>query len=240
MNFFLDISLIALIIATVAICWHKGFIRSIVGVGKTVACILMTYLFGSSASAWVSKLWITERVTDFVHTRLVALFEAGAETFDPAVILNNVPSWIQTFFEGLGIDVAGLISGITDMSALDAQGLQTLAQSMAKPITHLISDFIGYTGVYLISLILFSIAAYFLVKIADLPIIRTIDRALGCVLGICSSLVYASVFTLLVFALFSLIEGYNPEFAFHAAYDKTWVFRVFYRINIFRWIFGIG
>jgi hypothetical protein len=44
----------------------------------------------------------------------------------------------------------------------------------------------------------------------------------------------------LLFAVFSLIEGYNPDFAFHTAYDKTWLFHLFYDINIFRWMFGIG
>jgi uncharacterized membrane protein required for colicin V production len=237
MNVFLDISLLALIAATIIVCWRKGFVRSILGVGKTLICIVATYLFGASASALVSEHWIGERVTQYVYERLLALFEAGTETFDLSVIVENIPSWVQTFAEKLGIDVAGFIG---DLTTVDTAGLQSTAQSMATPITKLISDIIGYAGVYLISLILVSILAYILVKIADLPVIRNVDRALGCALGVCSAFLYASVYTLLLFAVFSLIEGYNPDFAFHTAYDKTWLFHLFYDINIFRWMFGIG
>ena len=101
-------------------------------------------------------------------------------------------------------------------------------------------EIIGYAGVYLITLILLSILTWILVKIAELPVIKKVDKTLGCILGVCSAFVYASVYTLLLFAIFSLIEGYNPEFAFHAAYDKSWLFRLFYDINVFRLIFGIG
>ena len=240
MNLFLDISLIALIAVTIGICWHKGFIRSVIGLGKNLLCILIAYLFGGRASAWVSDLWISNRVTEYAHKRLSALFEKGTESFSPSVILENVPSWLQTLFERTGMDLSGMISKVTDMAVVDAQGLEDLSRSLAAPIVKLISDFIGYTGIYVIALIVISIVAFFLVKIADLPVIRKIDRALGCLLGIGCAAIYVSVYTLLVFALFSLIEGRNPDFAFHAAYDKTWIFRIFYDINIFRWIFGIG
>ena len=237
MNFFLDISLLALIAVTVAVCWSRGFTRSILGVGKTLICLLTTYLLGASASAFVADHWITGRVTQYVYDRLLSLFESGVETFDLDVIVNNIPSWVQTFFEKLGTDVNGMIGNLT---TVDTDGLQVFAESLASPITKLISDIIGYAGVYLISLILFSILAAILVKIAELPVVRTVDKALGCALGICSAFLYASVYTLLLFAVCSMIEGYNPEFAFHTAFDKTWLFRLFYDINIFRFIFGIG
>ncbi len=237
MSLFLDISLVALIAVTVIVCWRKGFVRSVLGVGKTLICLLATYLLGESASAFVSELWITERVTQYVHERLLALFETGVESFDLSVVAQNIPEWVQTFLEKLGLNLTSIMG---DVTTVDTEGFQAFVQSLATPISKLISDIVGYTGVYLIALIVFSIVAYLLVKIADLPVIRKVDKALGCVLGVCAALLYASVYTLLLFALCSLIEGYNPDFAFHAAYDETWLFHAFYDINVFRWIFGIG
>lgn len=237
MNFFLDLSLIALIAITIFVCWHKGFIRSVLGVGKALLCVLVTYLFGTHVSAFLSEHWISGRVTQYVYERLLALFEAGVETFDIGVITDNLPSWVQGFLEKSGVDVGTILGNLT---TVDTAGLQNLSQSLAGPIVKLISDIIGYAAVYLISLILFSVLSRILIKIADLPLIRKVDKILGCALGVCSAFIYASVYTLLLFAILSMIEGSNPNFAFHAAYDKTWVFRNFYNINIFRWIFGIG
>ena len=237
MNIFLDVSLFALIVATILVCWIKGFIKTVLGVGKTLICILATYLLGAPASALVAERWIDGRVTQYVYDRLLALFETGVQTFDISVITANIPSWIQTFLEKLGVNINSITEGLT---TVDTEGLQNLSQTLADPITNLISDIIGYAGVYLITLILLSILTWILVKIAELPVIKKVDKTLGCILGVCSAFVYASVYTLLLFAIFSLIEGYNPEFAFHAAYDKSWLFRLFYDINVFRLIFGIG
>ena len=35
MKFFLDLSLASLIAVTVIVCWHRGFIRSVLGAAKT-------------------------------------------------------------------------------------------------------------------------------------------------------------------------------------------------------------
>ena len=173
MSFLLDISLLALIAVTVIVCWCKGFVRSVLGVGKALVCLLTTYLFGASASAFVSELWITERVMKFVHERLLALFEAGVETFDLSVVAQNIPEWVQTFLEKLGLDLSAMIG---DATTVDVEGLQAFVQSLSAPISKLISDIVGYTGVYLITFIVFSIVAFILVKIADIPIIRKVDK----------------------------------------------------------------
>lgn len=236
MQYFLDISLILILVITIISNWQKGFVRSILGAAKTVVAILASYLFGPPASAWVSSHLITDRVTNTIYEHLLTALEAGSEMVDLTSILESLPSWMSMLLEKAGVDPSTILEGASGSS----QSLQELAHSLATPISKMISDMIGYTVVFLIAMILFAIVAYILGKIVELPILRQIDRTMGLVLGIFCAFIYASVYTLLVYALLTLVEGHYESVAFHAAFEQTWLFKVFYDINIFRWMFSIG
>ena len=238
MQYFLDISLILILVITIISNWQKGFTRSILGVAKTIVAILTSYLFGPPASAWVSEHLITERVTNAIYERLLAAMEAGSELVDLTSILESLPSWMSMLLEKAGVDSSTIFESALGSS--QSLTVQELAHSLAIPIAKMISDMIGYTAVFLIAMILFAIVAYILGKIVELPILRQIDRGLGLVLGIICAFIYASVYTLLVYALLTLVEGHYDSVAFHAAFEQTWLFKVFYDINVFRWMFSIG
>ncbi len=240
LSLFLDISLLMIIVVTVLSCWFKGFIRSIFGLAKSLLCMIAAYLFGPMASAWVSEHLITSRVTNYVHDKLLSVFEAGAETFDLTQVLGNLPSWLSSLFERMGVDPAVLAGDLANETQADAGGLSQLASTLAQPITKLLSDLIAYAGIFLIAMLLFSIIASVMIKIAKLPVIRQIDRILGLILGIVCALIYTAVFTLLVYAIMSLAEASFEGIAFQAAFENTWLFRHCFNLNILRWIFGIG
>ena len=240
MKYFLDISLLLLIVLTIVICWKRGLIRSLFGVAKNLIAIIVTYALGPTVSGWISEYLLTEKVTEYVRGRLLAMFEAGAETFDLTHILDNIPAWVQTFFQKSGIDPEALVGKLGDATNADLSMLDSLASRLAAPITKMLSDFLGYTLLFLVSLLVLTILAFLLGKISELPGIRSIDHALGLVLGILCAILYASAYTLLLFAVLSMIEGVRPDFAFHEAYEQTILFRRIYGINLFRLMFGIG
>lgn len=240
MKYFLDISLVLLIALTVILCWKRGFIRSVFGVAKNLVAIIVTYMLGSTASAWISEHLVTHRVTDYVHDRLLSMFETGAETFDLTHILDNIPSWVEIFFQRGDLDADALSGQLGSLTAADASSLEALATSLAAPITKMVSDFLGYTLVFLVSLLALTLLAHLLYKVAELPVIRNIDHLLGLALGVLCAVLYASAYTLLLFAALSMLEGVRPDFAFHEAYEQTIIFQRIYNINLFRFLFGIG
>lgn len=240
MGFFLDLALLLLIGFTVVRCWRRGFVRSALGTAKTLVSVILTYIFGSGVSSWLNETFIGPRVTDYVYGRFVAMFEDGAEVFDPSHIVANMPDWLRVLFDVTTADSAGTGADYAGMTEATAQQLYEMAENFAAPLANVISDLIGYVTVFVLSMLLLSVASYVLGKIADLPIIRTCDRLLGLVLGVVCAVLYASAFTLLVFGVLSLIEGSYHDFAFHDAFEGTRLFRFVYEYNIFRWIFGIG
>ncbi len=240
MKLFLDVATAVLIAVTVIVCWHRGFIRSVLSTAKTLIALIVTYLFGGRASAYLAEHVIGERVTGYVHSRFLAMHEQGTEVFDLSRIVENLPSWLRVLFERTDASSAAAGTDYTHMTEASGEELYDMAQSFAAPITRIISDFLGYAAVFLITILLMSILAYILGKIADLPIIRSCDRLLGLLLGLVCASLYASALTVLIFAVFSMIEGNNEAFRFHEAMEGTRLFKYVYEYNIFRWMFGIG
>ena len=240
MSLFLDVSLLIIIVATILSCWFKGFIRSIFGLAKSLLCMVMAYLFGPMVSSWIAERWIGGRVTQFVYDRLLSMFDAGAESFDLTQVQLKLPSWLNFILEKMGLDVTTLAGDFAHQTEADADGLWQLSSTLARPVTNLLSDLIGYVAVFLIAMLLFSLIASVLVKIANLPVLRKIDRALGLVLGIGCALIYAAVYTFLMYAVMNLAEAGFDGFSFQEAFEKTLLFKYCFNYNIFRWIFGIG
>ena len=240
MRLFLDLTPVILIVVTIIVCWHRGFIRSILGAAKSLIAVIVTYLFGERASAWLAEHVVGERVTNYVHTRFLAMHEQGAEVFDLAHIVENLPGWLNVLFERTDASSSATGTGYMGMSEASGEQLYDMAQSFSAPITNVISDFLGYSAIFLVAMLLLTLLAFLLGKIADLPVIRTCDRLLGFLLGLVSAALYASVFAVLIFAVFSMIEGANEGFRFHEIMEQTMLFKYVYEYNIFRFVFGIG
>ncbi len=240
MRFFLDISLLLLIAVTIFSCWHKGFIRSVLGTAKTVISVVLTYMFGAKVSAFLAERVVGQRVVRYVHDRFLAMFEQDAQVFDLSRVMENLPDWLRVLFERTNADSASAGSDYANVTEASADKLYEMAESFARPISNIISDFLGYASVFLFSMLALTILAYILGKIADLPVIRTCDRLLGFLLGVLCAALYASVYTLLLFAILSLVEGSYEAVRFHQAFEQTVLFRQCYEYNLFRWIFGIG
>ena len=238
MQLYLDLSVLVLILVTVIVFWVKGFIRSMLGFAKAVLSVILTYHFGPRLSVWVERALVGERVHTYVHDRFTAMFDEAAATFDLSHVVENLPSWLRAILSTSDIsEVGGDFLHMTDATADE---MWQMAESFADPISRTISDFIGYALTFLGVMMVLSLVTLLLGKFADLPIIRTCDRLLGFLLGVVSAALYASVYTVLLFAILSMVEGSYASVPFHDAFDQTVLFSWIYDHNLFRVIFGIG
>ena len=239
MQYFLDLSLIALVLVTVIVFWRRGLLRSLMGAAKTVLAVILTYLFGDAASDWLYRTYLQPSVRTFVHTRLEEHFASVATSYDLSSLLAAMPEWLQNLLALFDVDSTSLEQKFGSVKQGSLLELEELVNGIADPVVSFISTVIGYAAVFLTASVLLAVLAFILGKLADLPLIRGCDRALGLLLGILCAALYASVYVLLVYLLLGWWEVSHPEIAFRAAFDHTWIFRHAYHYNFFRLLFGI-
>ena len=240
MKYFLDISLVLLILVTVFSCWKKGFIRSVFGVAKIVVASVLTYMLGGYVSDKMAEYWLDEKITGYVSDKLFAMFDAGAQTFDLSKVFDHISDSARTMLEKLNVDVSALAEEYASHTTASSEELRILADRIAQPVSTVLSNILGYSVVFLVLMLSLSILGYLLGKATDLPVIHAFDRTLGLALGVVSALFYASVYTLLVFAVLNLISTSYPAIAFGRAYEETVLFKAMYETNLIRIFFGKG
>ena len=221
MQYFLDISLIVIFLATILVYWHRGLIRSLMGAAKTVLAIVVTYLFGDAVSSWLHLSFVQPVVHGYVNTRLEEAIASGELSSGLVKLVNEMPSWLQKLLELFHVDV------------------EPLLQDMADPLAEFFSSVVGYAAVFLIASLLLSVAVWILGKVADLPVIRKCDRALGLILGVICAVLYSSIYVLLVYAVLGWFEVRYSTVPFSSAFEASWLFRHAYEWNLFRFLFGI-
>lgn len=240
MKYFLDLSLALLILATVISCWRRGFIRSVLGAAKALISAIVTYIFGSAVSAWLESKYMLSHVTEVIYNRLLGMFGQGSDHFDLSAVLNQLPDWLKSLLSVFRVDLTEIEETYGSMTEGSAEALHEMAQSIGQPVAQILSDVVAYAALFFGSMLALSLLAFFLGKVADLPIIRTCDRFLGFLLGVLGAVVYASAYTLILYLLLSFIQTSYEQLAFSQAFGETVLFRWVYEHNIFRLIFPIG
>ena len=238
MNIFLDVSLIALILITVIVCWYRGFIRTVFGALKTVFAAILTYIFAPRVCAYLLQVVFGSRVTDFVYARLTAMVAEGAETLNLAQVIAEIPESAKALLTNFNVDLDALVEKYGSVGGAGSEELMELATSISAPVASFLSNAIGYALTFAVASILLSIVAWALSKVADLPIIKKCDRLLGLLIGILGAVFYSALYVLIVYTLLGWLEAAYGNVPFSAGFDKTVIFRPMYDYNIFRFIFG--
>ena len=235
MQYFLDISLIAVLLVTVLVYWHRGLIRSLMGAAKTVLAIVITYMFGETVSQWLHLSFVQPVVHDYVHTRLEEAIASGELSSGLAKLVNETPRWLQKLLELFHVDIEPLLQ---DMAEQKFEEIEALVLRIADPMTEFFSSVVGHAAVFLIASLLLSIVTFILGKVADIPVIRKCDRALGLILGLVCSLVYSSVYVLLIYVVLGWFEIRYSTVPFSAGFEASQLFRHAYEWNLFKLLFG--
>lgn len=235
MQYFLDISLVAVLLVTVLVYWHRGLIRSLMGAAKTVLAIVITYMFGETVSSWLHLSFVQPVVHDYVHTRLEEAIASGELSSGLAKLVNETPRWLQKLLELFHVDVEPLLQ---DMAEQQFDQIEVLVFRIADPLTEFFSSVVGHAAVFLIASLLLSIVTFILGKVADIPVIRKCDRALGLILGFVCSLVYSSVYVLLIYVVLGWFEIRYSTVPFSAGFEASHLFRYAYEWNLFKLLFG--
>lgn len=96
MNIAIDITLIATTVITIIIYTKKGFVRSILGVGKYIVAVICACAFSAKLSGYISNTLIFEKIKYFVSENSIW----GSVTLDEVPILavsNAICNFIAFF-----------------------------------------------------------------------------------------------------------------------------------------------
>ncbi len=232
MSIVLDIILVLIVTLTVIIYCKRGFVRDILGFGKSLLSMIFAFVFGDAVGRFISSRFISPKITESVYNTLSGICHKGDQIFDISGFVQKLPESLRKLAEICGVQFDTISKNVADDTAVGADRLAEIASSVADPISSVISDLLGYILVFVAAYLLLLVGSFVIEKVAELPVIRFFNRILGFCFGLVSAGVFAFVYGLAAKVIIYWIAASGDQSAAFAIIDNTHIFKLLFGTGI--------
>lgn len=187
-SWIVDLAFLAIIVVTVILCTKRGLFKSISGIAGTVLGFIGARMLGAT---------VAKPIAAVIKPAFKALFSSEKVQQAFANLAEKAAEGITDIYDvliesGLGKKTAELISGafermggsMIDFATRYAEG--TLAESLANSAAAAVAPVIAFILLFIVIKLLVSLLCKLLS--ANIPVIRTLNRMGGFILGLVSAL----------------------------------------------------
>ena len=157
MNYVLDGALILVIVLTIFVYYKRGFVRAVLGFGKTLLSYICAAAFGRIVGEYLAEKFFNENITNIVYNTL--------EKHNIGEKLGKMPETLRAVAEKCGVDVETLIN-----NADGHEWIQYAATQIGTAISSVVSVLVGYVLVFLVAYLVFLLGAFILESLVELPL----------------------------------------------------------------------
>ena len=176
-----DVLFLLIGVGLILACAKRGFLRNIIHFCKTLLAFVAAYFFGSKLGEFLCNNFILSPVRDFVYDKIHGAYVSASESFDANAILAALPEFMKT---------EEVQQKILSAEGSGEQLVNNAADSIATPVATVISNILGYVGVFVIALVVLWIGAIILDKLIDhIVILDRVNTLLGALLGLLIAMV---------------------------------------------------
>ncbi len=209
MQYILDAIVLIILVVTIAVGYHRGFLRSFV---QFVGCIA-AFVLALSLSAPAASLTFNNFLAEGVETKLTEAL-SGVTEVPPADQLNEL-------LKDLPAPIVAVLENSTQLeSTLDELGknvaatteavVETLMDNIIRPIAVSLLQFLIFIILFLVLMLIARLLAKLVKPITKLPLVRQTDGLLGAALG----LVKGVIFVLALVSVLQLIAATSSADSF--------------------------
>lgn len=175
MGYTLDIVLVAVCVAFVAIGAHRGFIRSAAHFLGAVVAASLAGLLGGAAAQWVFDTLFRPGLVERIGESLASLGSGDTYTAVQGVFAS-LPDFILRALEQAGVTAASVTEALAGQSGQAADALAPVFVGFLKVLAVIV--------LFCLFMIVVRIVANLLATVFHLPILRAVDGLLGGVFGL--------------------------------------------------------
>lgn len=223
----LDIIILVIIIALAVLGMSRGFFKTLFNLIGVVLAIILSFVFGNLASNWIYTAFFKPNILNSINATIEQ--EDTAQAVES--IINSIPDFIYNALSGTGVTKESLL---TDTQAVADNAQASVANSLEKVIGPLITAIISFF-VIIIFFILLMILIKFFVRIINtvfqLPLLHTINRVFGLILGLGEGL--AVVYLLVMLAKIIMPYMGDDFFINQTSINESMLFKCFLEFKLF-------
>ena len=232
MSWILDIIIVAIAAGTIYFSAKNGFIKTAISALAFLAAIVITAMFTTPVADWIKNTSVAETVETATEEAIINVLDEGS--YEISSLLNGESEEFNKLVTIAQLDREELKSWYNekiDTSAKD--GKELLAKRLSAPIIDTVAVVIAVIVLFFGTQILLSIAAYFLNKLAKLPVLRSFNKLFGIILGVILALLRVLLFCFVVNILIEHSVFLGSEFISSLSPESTVLFKPLSELDIF-------
>lgn len=223
----LDSAVVTVFVLTVAIFTYRGFTKSAMGFIVVVASFILCKMFGGLVGEWIDDNFLHDVLYAKINEILSATFGEAADAMNSDQLFDSMPQTLKNILEWTGADVTDIKLHLANFEGNVSAGIVSISEKITTYISSAVCDLIGYISVFVVSYVVLRIASFFVVKIMELPILHTINRIGGFILGCISAGIMCWLICTLFVMLMSVLSLSYPVLEQFTDVSGTYVFRIF-------------
>lgn len=212
MQLVIDILFAVIFLLLVFRGWRRGFMKSVLSLGRLILSLIITIAFGATFAAWIDEKFVNPPVFDAVFKKFSEVAAEVTATAEGGIdaLVEKIPEFFRGYLDLEALDPTA------EINALVEEWSHTVADGISK----VIATVIGYILLFALAFLALTIVIFIVSKVAKLPAIRTVDKLLGLLLGIVSGVISVIIISVILSALLS-------AFGQDAVVEGSFVLRLF-------------
>jgi len=193
MGIVLDIIIVVVMAILVITAYKAGFVKAIMGLVKSVAAFVASYAFAPTLGEWISEKFLIHRLSDGIAETIRSLSETAEGKYDLSAMTENMDSALQSIVTNYGVEKGKLAEVCRDI----VEGTDAHVEKVADFIAGPVADRIAYSAAFGVIFIAVFIALSILTSLVDgifrLPVLNSINKTFGLLLGVAQAAVFLFV-----------------------------------------------
>lgn len=183
MSIILDIILIAIFAAYVFFAAKKGFIRTLLELVAVVAAIVLSFQISPVVAQSAYDGLVEKQIVSAVDEQINENVDSMSLADKANAVLDSIPEYAVSFASAVGVEISDIKDQIS-AEKLDSENLaQSLVEKIAEPIVVGALTVIIFMLLAVVLIILLKLAAKYISKLFNIPIVKSLNKGLGGALG---------------------------------------------------------
>lgn len=179
----LDIILVAIFALFVFMAMKKGFVLSLLEFLAVILSFVIAFSISPILAQTTYDVAMEEKLVDTVESKIDEKFSLDDTNEQAEVLLDSIPDYMVTFAGAFDISMEDVKDEIADERFTSEGVASQLVEKIAQPIAVGALSVLFFLIVAVILLFVLKILAKMIAKIFKLPIIKSVNKVLGGVLG---------------------------------------------------------
>ena len=206
MDYIVDILLAVLSVIIVVLSAKKGFAKSVLNICANVAAYAVAYFLSKPIAVYIFDNFISGSIT---RSLVDDLNQIGAEEGLAQVTeaVASLPDWVGSLCGKIGLDISSLTQSAVEANVSAQSIAQSITESIVRPAALLLLGAVSALILFALSLFILRFVVKALDKLFKIPVVGTVNSALGAALGFVKAAVFLLVTSTVLYLAQGLISG---------------------------------